>query len=328
MGEGKLDERHSIDSSRKPMREQVGLLFVVLAPFAGIILMVSHTSLVAITWQIAVASIAMYAICMLGITVGFHRLFSHRAFKASRGLKIALALAGSIAIQGPVFRWAADHRRHHAFSDHRGDPHSPWRYGTGIVALFRGMFYAHAGWLFDFEKASQERFIPDLLRDRDLIVISRMFGPLAAVGVLLPCALALVLGDSLSDALKILLWVGIMRTFMVHHVTWSVNSICHVFGRRPFRSHDHSGNVWPLAILSMGEAWHNGHHSMPYSARHGLLRGQIDLSAMLIRGFERAGWATDVKWPSAADVRAARVPAEIAEVGIPPRRHGIQTERS
>jgi stearoyl-CoA desaturase (Delta-9 desaturase) len=288
------------------MREQVALLFVVLIPFAAIVFALPYGRTVGITWEVAVASMAMYAICMLGITAGFHRLFAHRAYRASRGLKIGLAIAGSLAIQGPVFHWTADHRRHHTFSDVHGDPHSPWRYGTGFWALLRGMFHAHIGWLFEFEETSQVRFIPDLLKDRDLVVINRMFGTLAAVGVVLPCLLALGLGDSLIGALKVLLWVGLVRVFMVHHVTWSVNSVCHVFGQRPFRSRDYSGNVWPLAILSMGEAWHNGHHAMPYSARHGLLRGQIDVSALLIRGFERAGWASGVRWPSPADVLAAR----------------------
>lgn len=309
-----MDTLLAVDAKRKPLREQVALLFVVLVPFAVVILIVPLGGAARVTWEIATASLGMYTICMLGVTAGFHRLFSHRAFRASRGLKICLAVAGSLAIQGPVLRWVADHRRHHAFSDRDGDPHSPWRYGTGFWALLHGMFYAHIGWLFDFEETSQERFVPDLLKDRDLVLISRLFGPVAAAGVFLPFLFDLALGASVTEALRVLIWVGFVRAFMVHHVTWSVNSVCHVFGKQPFRSRDHAGNVWPLAILSMGEAWHNGHHSMPYSAKHGLLPGQIDLTALLITGFERAGWATAVRWPSASDVRAARQAGDEAEV--------------
>lgn len=286
-----------IADRRKPFREQVALLVVVILPFLAIACAVPFAWGWGMSWEVAVLGAVLYTISMLGITVGFHRLFAHQSFNACRGLRIGLAVAGSLAIQGPVRRWVADHRRHHAFSDRAGDPHSPWRYGTGFWAVTRGMFFAHIGWLFDVEETNQEVFIPDLMKDSDIMVISRLFGVLAAASIALPACIVLASGESWHMALAALFWAGLVRIFFVHHVTWSVNSVCHVFGRRPFAARDRSGNVWPLALLSMGESWHNGHHAMPYSARHGILPGEIDLSAMLIRVFERAGWATKVKWP-------------------------------
>jgi stearoyl-CoA desaturase (delta-9 desaturase) len=299
--------RAIIATERKPVKQQAVLLIVVIVPFAAVLTAVPFARALGISWSIALLGMALYAISMLGITAGFHRLFAHRAFRASRGWKIGLAVAGSFAIQGPVLQWTADHRRHHAFSDQAGDPHSPWRYGTGFWALARGMFFAHVGWLFDFEETNQALFVPDLMKDADIVLVSRLFGVLAAIGTFLPSAVELAFGASWFRALEALFWAGLVRIFLVHHVTWSVNSVCHVFGRRPFMTRDRSANVWPLAILSMGESWHNGHHSMPYSARHGLLRGQIDLAAMLIRCLELGGRATKVRWPRPEDVAGALV---------------------
>ncbi len=299
-------DRAILATRHKSVREQVALLAVVLVPFAAVVLAIPFMGVIGVTWNVIALGIALYVVNMLGITVGFHRLFSHRAFRASRWLKISLAIAGSLAIQGPVFHWAADHRRHHAFSDRGGDPHSPWRYGTGLLALIKGLPFAHLGWMFEVAETDQSRFVPDLLADSDLIVVNRLFGAIAAVSVLLPSLLVLACGASVTNAAAALVWAGLVRIFLVHHVTWSVNSVCHVFGQRPFKSHDLSANVWLLAIPSMGESWHNGHHSLPYSARHGLLRRQIDISAALIRVFESLGWATKVRWPKEADIATAR----------------------
>jgi stearoyl-CoA desaturase (delta-9 desaturase) len=242
--------------------------------------------------------VGTYVVTGLGVTVGYHRLLTHRSFTAARPLRIALAVAGSMAIQGGVIRWVADHRKHHQYSDAPGDPHSPWRYGTGAAALTRGLWWAHTGWLFSREQAVKQRYAPDLAADPDMTHIHRLFPLWVSLSVLLPPAVAFTATQSWRECVDALIWASLVRIFLLHHVTFAINSICHVTGRRPHRSRDRSTNVWPLALLSFGESWHNGHHSDPTSARHGLGRGQIDLSAMLIRFLERVGWARDVRWPN------------------------------
>jgi stearoyl-CoA desaturase (delta-9 desaturase) len=231
------------------------------------------------------------------VTVGYHRYFTHGAFKANRALRIALAVAGSLASQGSVIGWVADHRRHHAFSDRDGDPHSPWLFGTSPVALAKGFWHAHMGWLFEKDKTNADRFAPDLLADKDIRVISSLFMPLTAATLLLPAVLGGLVTMSWWGAVTALFWAGLVRISFLHHVTWSVNSICHMIGARPFVSRDRAANFWPLAILSMGESWHNSHHADPTCARHGVLRGQLDISARVIWIFERLGWAYSVRWP-------------------------------
>jgi len=279
------------------MREQAALLLVIAIPFAAVVLAVPLTWGWGISWTVVMLSIFWYSITMLGITVGFHRLITHRSFRVSRPLRVILAIAGSMAIQGPVIRWAADHRRHHAYADKDGDPHSPWRFGTGYWQLIKGMLFAHLGWLFDFEETNPRLFTPDLLADRDMRIVSRLFGLFVVLSLVLPPAMQAAVHPSVRLVIQAFVWASLVRIFMVHHVTWAVNSICHVVGSRPFRTRDRSTNFWPLAILSMGEAWHNGHHAAPSCARHGVRRGEIDISARLIYLLERTGWATSVKWP-------------------------------
>jgi stearoyl-CoA desaturase (Delta-9 desaturase) len=244
-----------------------------------------------------VIGVVLYLITGHGVTVGYHRLFTHRSFTPKRWLKIALASAGSLAVQGSVIAWVADHRRHHRFSDREGDPHSPHLHGTGIRHQLKGFAHAHVGWLFRFNPTSAERFAPDLIEDRDLVRVSRLFPLFGIASLALPFGLGWVLSGTIAGALTALLWAGGVRMMLLHHVTWSVNSICHMFGKRPFRTREQSRNFAPLAVVSMGESWHNLHHAYPQAARHGALRGQVDSSARLIRWFEQAGWATDVRWP-------------------------------
>jgi len=253
-------------------------------------------------------SIVFYAVTLHGITVGFHRFFTHGSFKATRPVKVALALAGSMAIEGPVTRWVADHRRHHAYSDADGDPHSPWRYGNDFRSLCKGLFHAHVGWLFDVEQTDQKRFVPDLLADRDLARVAKAFPLLVTVSLLLPALLGGLITMSWTGALSAFFWASVIRIGVLHHVTWSINSICHTWGERPFVTRDRAVNVWWLAVISGGESWHNLHHADPTCARHGVDKGQVDSSAVLIRGLERLGWARDVRWPkqSRLDARRAR----------------------
>ena len=291
-------------SRAKARAEQVALGAFIVVPLLAVVAAVPLLWGHWIIWRDAVIAFVMYAVTGHGVTVGFHRYLTHGAFKAGRALRVALVVAGSMAIEGPAVRWVADHRRHHAFSDKEGDPHSPWRYGQSLRALVKGFWHAHVGWLFDVEQTDQRRFAPDLLRDRDMVRVSRMFGPLAVVSLLLPALVGGLWGGSVEAAAQAFFWAGLVRIATLHHVTWSTNSICHIFGKRPFTSRDKSGNVWPLAFLSMGESWHNLHHADPTLARHGVLPGQIDSSANLIRLFEKLGWARDVRWPDRARLQA------------------------
>ncbi|MHB1519011.1 MAG: acyl-CoA desaturase [Acidimicrobiales bacterium] len=245
-----------------------------------------------------VIALVFYVLTGFGISVGYHRLFTHRGFGPRRVLKIVLAVVGSMAVEGTVTSWVATHRRHHMFSDHAGDPHSPHRYGDGGVALLRGLAFSHVGWLFISDTSSAERYAPDMLRDRDLQRIDRLFPILALASLAIPFGIGYALSGTIVGALTALLWAGLVRMALLHHVTWSVNSLCHTFGRRSDRSSDRSTNLWPLAVLSFGDSWHNVHHAHPTWARHGARRGMIDPSAWLIRRFELLGWATKVRWPT------------------------------
>jgi stearoyl-CoA desaturase (Delta-9 desaturase) len=239
----------------------------------------------------------LYAATTLGITVGFHRLLTHRSFETTPGVRRALTIMGSMAIEGPVVSWVADHRKHHAFADEEGDPHSPHEHG----GVLRGLLHAHVGWLFRHDqRGAHARYAPDLLADPVAMGVHRTFLVWALGGLALAFGLGWLIGGSLETALTGLLWGGAVRMFVLHHVTYSINSICHVFGRRDYATGDESRNVGWLSLLSFGESWHNNHHAFPTSAHHGLRRHQLDLSALVIRGLERAGLAWDVKRPDAA----------------------------
>ncbi len=296
-----------LDTVRKTRLDQVMLFLFIVVPFLAVLLavpMAFRWGLV--SWLDLSIALVMYCIGGLGITVGFHRLFTHGSFRTTRTVKILLAIAGSMAIEGPVIRWVSDHRRHHAFSDREGDPHSPWRYGESVPALLKGLFYAHMGWLFNLEQTNPRKYTPDLLKDDDVVRVSRMFPQLVLVTMALPPVIGGLATMSLKGALTAFFWGALVRVSLLHHVTWSINSICHAVGKAPFKSRDKSTNVWWLAIPSFGESWHNLHHADPTSARHGVLRGQIDSSARVIWLLEKAGWASDVRWPKAERLDAKR----------------------
>ena len=210
-------------------------------------------------------------------------------------------------MEGSIIGWVANHRRHHVFSDRPGDPHSPHEFdGTGFAGPLRGFFHAHIGWLFKVNATSAKRFAPDLVRDTDVAIISRLFPLFAVFSLAAPFFLGWAWSGTIGGALTALLWAGAARMMLLHHVTWSVNSICHMFGSQPATDKDHSTNFAPLGVVSFGEAWHNFHHAHPRSARHGALPHQIDPSAAMIRLFERAGWATEVRWPTRVQIEACR----------------------
>jgi stearoyl-CoA desaturase (Delta-9 desaturase) len=248
-------------------------------------------------WHDVIIAVAFYYISGLGIAMGFHRYFTHLSYKAKPGLRIALAIAGSLAIEGPILNWVADHRRHHKYSDREGDPHSPWRFGNDWKALAKGLAWAHIGWMFDGSRTSHEKFCPDLLADRRIKFISDGFLTLAVTSLALPPLIGGLWSWSWHGALTAFFWGSLVRVAFLHHVTWSINSICHTFGKEEFEVKDKSRNVNWLAILSFGESWHNWHHADPTCARHGVLRGQIDTAARLIWCAEKLGWVYDVRWP-------------------------------
>ncbi|HSV68357.1 MAG TPA: acyl-CoA desaturase [Mycobacteriales bacterium] len=292
------------EGSRSTATRVVMGLFVVV-PFLALLAAVPVAWGDGLSWTDAVIALVAYAVTGLGVSIGLHRYLTHGAFTATRWLRVTLALAGGLAVEGSPTQWVADHRRHHQFSDRDGDPHSPWRYGANVRGLAKGLVHAHIGWLFARDMTNRQRFAPDLVADRDIQRLDRMCLPLVSLAA--PAVAGGLLTWSWSGALTAFFWGGLVRVALLHHVTWSINSVCHVFGERPFRSRDRATNFWPLAVLSFGESWHNAHHAEPVCARHGVLPGQWDISARIIWCFERLGWVRDVQWPNPARMAAKRM---------------------
>ncbi|MGI8427335.1 MAG: acyl-CoA desaturase [Actinomycetota bacterium] len=283
-------------------------LAVTVIPFIGTLIAVPLLWGHGIKLADVMIFLALYCISGLGVTVGFHRMFTHRSFEGHKWVRGALAIAGSLALQGPVIRWVADHRRHHAFSDAPGDPHSPHlEEAQGLKGVISGLWHSHMGWFFDTENTKVSRFAPDLLKEPAMRKIDKLFPLWVAASLVVPALLGLVITRSWAGALTALIWGGLVRIFFLHHVTWSINSICHFYGKRPFRSEDHSTNNWLLSVVSFGEAWHNNHHAFPTSARHGLEKWQFDPSAAVIRFMERRGWVWNVKVPSQTQLMAKKI---------------------
>jgi stearoyl-CoA desaturase (delta-9 desaturase) len=271
----------------------------------GTITVVPFLAIGAVVWQawadlmgwsdVAVFAI-MYLATGLGVTVGFHRHFTHRSFSTSRAVRGVLAALGSAAIEGPVISWVADHRKHHAFSDREGDPHSPHvGHASGLRGALSGLGHAHVGWLFiHTQRGSRDRYAPDLMSDPVVRFVDRTFVLWVFAGLAAAFGLGVAIGGSVAAGLTGLLWGGAVRMLFLHHVTYSINSICHFFGRRGYPTPDRSGNVSWLALPSMGESWHNNHHAFPTSAAHGLRWWQFDLSALVITAMEKVGLVWDV----------------------------------
>ena len=275
--------------------EKVTNLLAVVLPFAATLAAIVLLWDRAVGWSDLVVLVAMYLVTAFGITIGYHRLLTHRAFDASKPVRYGLAIAGSMAVQGSVIAWVADHRKHHAFSDADGDPHSPHGHGPGVTGVLRGLWHAHVGWLLDGHgRADWNRYAADLMDDPGMRRINRAFPALVGLGLALPAAAGWLLTGTLAGALTGLLWGGFVRAFFVHHVTWSINSVCHFMGTRRFVTDDESRNVFWLAPLSLGESWHHNHHAFPRSAHHGLRWWEIDPSGAVISAMERVGLARNV----------------------------------
>jgi stearoyl-CoA desaturase (delta-9 desaturase) len=278
-----------------PLYQQVSQFAGVVLPFLGL------PAAVWLLWGHGVSAVdlaimaSLYVLTGLGIGVGYHRLLTHRAFETSRGLRYMWAILGSLALEGSVIPWVAHHRKHHAFADADGDPHSPHGHGDGLKGTLRGLAHAHLGWvLFGRRQQDRDRYVGDLRDDRGLHLISDLFPLFAVLTLLLPAALGLVITQTWMGALTGLVWGGLVRVFFLHHVTFSINSICHFLGRRRFATSDQSRNVFWLALPSLGESWHHNHHAFPTSARHGLRRREIDIAGLTIAAMARLGLAWSV----------------------------------
>ena len=292
-----------VPTEKRQKLERRLTLVVTILPFIGFAWALIWLWGRAVGWVDLGLFFALYCFTGFGITIGFHRMLTHRSFEAPRPVKILLAVAGSMAIQGPVVAWVADHRRHHAFTDKPGDPHSPHlEEKGGVLGVLRGLWHSHLGWFFSPERTNVSRFAPDMEKDRTMQIVSKLFPLWVVLSLLLPAAIGWGVRGTLTGALSGLLWGGAVRIFFLHHMTWSINSICHFYGKRPFDCGDYSTNNWVLSLLAFGEGWHNNHHAFPSSAIHGLGKWQIDFSGMVIRFMAKVRLARNLKIPTAEQV--------------------------
>jgi stearoyl-CoA desaturase (delta-9 desaturase) len=293
---------------------QVVTLLAVALPPLGLAAAMGALWDVAFHWSDLAIMGALYVMCAFGTTIGFHRYFTHQAFKARTPVKALLAILGCMTMQGPLTQWVTDHRKHHALSDKEGDPHSPHvGHGGGAWGALKGFVHAHVGWMFTSLGLEQGReYGKDLYEDRLVRTIDRLYVVWVVATLGLPFALGYAIGGTWQRGLEAMLWGGLVRIFLYQHATFSVNSICHMFGRRDYLSRDEARNNWLVALLVFGEGWHNNHHAFPASARHGLHRWQIDVSWWVIRGLEKLGLVWDVKCPSREQLERRRAEAATA----------------
>jgi stearoyl-CoA desaturase (Delta-9 desaturase) len=291
MASARLSDRAGVHGTA----HQVTNFAAIVIPFAAFVLAIVLLWGRLVEWiDLAVLAVG-YALTCLGVTVGFHRLLTHRSFETYPAVRYALAVLGTLAVEGSVIKWVADHRKHHAFADEPGDPHSPHDAGPGVLGALRGLWHAHVGWLFNsVGQADRRRYAADLLQDRGMRRIDAAEQSLFAAGLAIPFLLGLLVKGTLTGACLTLVWGGLVRVFFLHHATFSINSICHFFGRRRFATQDRSTNVAWLAVATFGESWHNNHHAFPTSAFHGLRRHELDLGGLFISALERVGLAWQV----------------------------------
>lgn len=302
-----------------PERISLGLwlasLVAVVAPLLGLTSAVLFLWGRGFSWVDLGLLLGMYVLTALGITVGYHRLFTHRSFETNCVVQLLLGVLGSMAVEGPLLKWVAMHRRHHQHSDQPGDPHSPHHQGRGVLGLLRGIWHAHLGWVFDPDPPDLNRYVKDLRQSSMLRIVSALFPLWVALGLLIPSVLGGVLTGTWTGALFGLIWGGLARISLVHHVTWSINSVCHLWGQRPYRSDDQSRDNFVFGVLGLGEGWHNTHHAFPTSACHGLRWWQIDVSYRVIRVLALLGLAWNVKIPGKLAQAAQRAGRHVPEVG-------------
>lgn len=286
------------EPERASLLLQTITFIVIVVPFLGLIAAPFFLWGWGFSWVDLGLLLGMYVLSALGITVGYHRLFTHRSFETFAWVKVIFAALGSMAVQGSVIKWVALHRRHHQYSDKPDDPHSPHQHGHGLLGLLLGAWHAHIGWLFSADPPNLDRYVPDLKKSWAVRLTDLLFPGWAVLGLIIPAVLGGLLTMSWIGVWTGLIWGGLVRIFLVHHVTWSINSACHLWGFRPFKSGDQSRNNIVFGVLGLGEGWHNTHHAFPTSARHGLRWWQIDVSYWVIRVLSWLRLAWDVRLPS------------------------------
>jgi stearoyl-CoA desaturase (delta-9 desaturase) len=291
---------------------------VVVAPLAALVWAAGRFWHHGIGWFDLALAAALYIVTGFGITLGFHRLFTHRSFRANRWLRVSLAVAGSMAAEGSVISWVSHHRRHHLFADKPGDPHSPYTDERGFKPQMHALWHAHIGWLFSGTESNPRRWSRDLLADNDLVVVSKLTPVWMVLSLVLPFGVGWAVTGSIAGALLALLWAGGVRIALLHHVTWSINSLCHQWGQHPYETTDHSGNISLLSVVSLGDSWHNSHHAFPALARHGCDRGELDSTAALLRVFVRLGWASNARWPRPEQLLGARTVVDVPALVVAP----------
>lgn len=314
-----------------PTLDKVVNLFAVVIPFLATIAAIVLFWNQIVTPADLIIMVSMYLVTALGITVGFHRLLTHRSFQTFKPIQYFFAIIGSMAVQGPVNTWVADHRKHHAHTDQEGDPHSPHvGHDGGVRGVLTGLFHAHVGWTFtEHGKADQQKYARDLYEDRGMRFISDWFPLWVVLGLLIPALAGYLVTGTLAGAAGAFLWGGLVRVFFVHHITWSINSVCHFLGSRRFDVDDESTNVFWLALPSLGEAWHHNHHAFPRSANHGLKKWELDPSAWVIKGMEKVGLARKVVRITPerqAEKLAANKESAPPAAGLPVEPAGSQTK--
>jgi stearoyl-CoA desaturase (Delta-9 desaturase) len=294
---------------RTSLPSQIVTLIAVVVPPVGLVSAMGLLWGVAFHWVDLILLVSLYVICAFGTTIGFHRYFTHKGFQARTPIKATLAILGCMTMQGPLTQWVTDHRKHHALSDQEGDPHSPHvGHGDGVLGAVRGFVHAHVGWLFTLKGLERGReYGRDLYEDALIRWIDRLYLVWVAVTLGIPFGIGYAVGGTWSAGVEAMVWGGLLRIFLYQHATFSVNSICHMFGRQAYRSRDEARNNWLVALLVFGEGWHNNHHAFPASARHGLHRFQVDLSWLVIRGMEKLKLVWDVKVPDSAQLQRRRL---------------------
>lgn len=283
---------------------------VVLVPPVGFIAALIVMRMTPVGMVQHVLFLFLYIVSLLGLSVGFHRYSSHHAFKTNSLVRGLLTISGSMAAQGPVLYWVANHRRHHAYTDREGDVHSPHLHGGGFRGTLRGLWHAHTGWIFEASMTDWVRYVPDLLKDRQTFLLNNLYAWWILLGLALPALVGGLYTKSAIGALQGFLWAGLGRIFVVHHVTWAINSFCHAYGKRAFDTPDRSTNSFLLAVLAMGEGWHNNHHAYPPAAVFGLKWWQVDAGGSLLRALERLGWAHDLSRAPSALLDMKRLPQQ------------------
>lgn len=304
-------DAHAHPPKRMPLLQYVTMFISVYGPIAGLcfaIVKLWHAGPISVGWSEIIVMLGMYALAGYGVTIGFHRLFTHKSFETSRPLRLFLAICGSIAAQGALIRWTATHRRHHQMSDDDGDPHSPHAFGEGSLAMIRGMWHAHMGWLFYRDPINTANSVDDLMSDKALILIDKLYFFWVFFGIALPGTILGLWTGTWQGFASGAIWGGLVRICLMQHVTWSINSVCHVWGGRPFQTSDYSANNLIFGIFALGEGWHNNHHAFPTSARHGLFWWQFDSSWIIIRAMQSVGLVKNVRTPTPAAMQIKRVP--------------------